>query len=100
MAGMFAATMLSSFLRSATPGIEQYIGSIDRFLEVAESLNVEVEIQNHPLFDDTPRRLERLKMRKSGEPHPFVMGNEGYTRFWRVVAECMQAEIARRDDSG
>jgi metallo-beta-lactamase class B len=100
MAGMFAGTMLSSFQRSATPGIEQYIASIDRYLDVAESLNVEVEIQNHPLFDDTPLRLERLKARSGGEPHPFVMGNESYTRFWQVVAECMHAEIARRDENG
>ncbi len=98
IAGMFAGTMLSSFLRSSTPGIEQYIDSIDRYLVVAERMNVEVEVQNHPLFDDTPARLERLKTRKPGDPHPFVMGNDAYSRFWRVIAECMQAEIARRDD--
>ena len=98
MAGMFAGTMLSSFLRSPTPGIEQYIESIDRYLEVAERMNVEVEVQNHPLFDDTPLRLERLKLRQGGDPHPFVMTNESYTRFWQVISLCMQAEIARRDD--
>ncbi len=98
MAGMFAGTMLSSFLRSPTPRVEQYIDSIGRYLEVAARMNVEVEVQNHPLFDDTPARLERLKMRKGGESHPFVMGNDGYIRFWRVISECMQAEIARRDD--
>ena len=98
MAGLFGGTMLSSFLRSTTPRVEQYIRSIGRYLEVAERMNVEVEVQNHPLFDDTPARLERLKMRKSGEPHPFVMGNESYVRFWRVISECMRAEIARRGD--
>jgi metallo-beta-lactamase class B len=99
MAGMFAGTMLSSFLRSTTPGIEEYIASIGRYLEVAEIMNVEVEIQNHPLFDDTTRRIERLKTRRSGEPHPFVMGNESYMRFWQIIAECMYAEIARRDEN-
>ena len=98
MAGMFAGTMLSSFLRSTTPRVEQYIASIGRYLAVAERMNVEVEVQNHPLFDDTPVRLERLKNRKGGESHPFVMGNDGYIRFWQVISECMQAEIARRDD--
>jgi metallo-beta-lactamase class B len=96
MAGLFGGTMLSSFLRSGIPEIRQYIDSINHYLDVARRMNVEVEIQNHPLFDDTPARLAALKLRKTGEPHPFRMGNETYLKFWNIIAECMQAEIARR----
>jgi hypothetical protein len=43
-------------------------------------------------------RLARLKDRRSGEAHPFVTGVGAYGRFWNVVSECIQAEIARRSD--
>jgi metallo-beta-lactamase class B len=72
------------------------VGSIARYLEVAGEMGVDVEIQNHPIFDDTPARLAALATRRSGEPHPFVMGTERYQRFWRIVSECMQADIIRR----
>jgi metallo-beta-lactamase class B len=98
IAGMFGGTMLSSFLRAKTPEIREYIGSINHYLEFAKKMNVDVEIQNHPLFDDTPARLAKLKTRKAGEPNPFYMGNDRYGRFWNIIAECMQAEIARRGE--
>ena len=98
MAGLFGGTMLSSFVRSGTPEIRQYLDSISHYLDVAKRMNVEVEIQNHPLFDDTPARLAKLETRKSGEPHPFAMGNDRYMRFWNIISECMQAEIARRGE--
>ena len=97
MAGLFGGTMLSTFLRSTSPQLEGYIGSIEKYLEVAEAMNVEVEVQNHPVFDDTPARLARLKARAVGDEHPFVMANEAYLRFWSVIAECMRAEVAGRE---
>src|SRR5690606_41586407 len=54
------------------------------------------EIQNHPIFDDTPARLAALAARAPGDPHPFVMGAQRYQRFWRIVSECMQADIVRK----
>ena len=97
IAGLFGGTMLSSFLRAKTSEIQEYLDSIDHYLEFAKKMNVDVEIQNHPLFDDTPARLAKLKTRKAGERHPFFMSNEQYLRFWNVIAECMEAEIARRN---
>jgi hypothetical protein len=46
----------------------------------------------------TPDRLARLKTRKAGEPHPFLISTDRYVKFWSVVSECIQAEIARRGD--
>ena len=33
-------------------------------------MNVEVELQNHPLYDGLEVKLERLKTRQTGQPHP------------------------------
>jgi len=93
--GMFGGTILGQ-ARIPTAGLNQYLRSIDHFLEFAKKMNVDVGIQNHALFDDTPGRLARLKARKPGDPNPFVMPIDKYTKLWGIVSECIWAEIARR----
>ena len=95
MAGLFGGTILTAD-RITTPGLKRYVQSIDHYLEDAKRLKVDVELQNHPIFDMTPERLASLKTRKAGEPHPFMTGTDRYVKFWSVVSECIQAEIARR----
>ena len=95
-AGMFGGTILAQG-RITTPGLNQYIASIDHYLETAKKMGVDVEIQNHALFDDTPGRIARLKARKAGDPNPFLMSMDKYNKLWSgVVTECIRAEIARR----
>jgi metallo-beta-lactamase class B len=97
MAGWFGGTVLTTgFL--TTEALKQYTQSIAHYLAVAESMNVEVELQNHPIFDGMPQRLARLKAAQDGTPNPFVIGNERYLKMWNIVSECIQAEIARRED--
>jgi metallo-beta-lactamase class B len=95
VAGLFGGTVLATAYTSPA-GLEQYVASIAHFLDVAARENVSVEIQNHPIFDDTPARLAALAARAPGEPHPFVIGADRYQRFWRIVSECMQADIVRK----
>lgn len=98
-AGLFGGTILLAD-RITTPGLEQYVSSIERYVGIARDMGVDVEIQNHPLFDDTPARLEALGRRAPGEPHPFQMSTERYARFWQTIGTCLQAEIARRAADG
>jgi metallo-beta-lactamase class B len=95
VAGLFGGTILTSG-RITTPGLRQYVASIDHYLSVARRERVDVEVQNHPLFDDMAGRLAATRARKAGAPHPFVVGRDRYVRFWSIVSECMQAELARR----
>jgi hypothetical protein len=62
-------------------------------------MNVEVEVQNHPIFDGMPEKLAKLKGAKPADPNPFVIGNDRYLKMWNIVSECIQAEIARREGS-
>jgi len=94
-AGLFGGTILDQG-RITTEGLNQYVRSIEHFLDAARSRNVDVEIQNHAIFDDTAERLARLKARKPGEPNPFIMSADKYARFWNIASECIRAEIARR----
>jgi len=96
MAGLFGGTVLTTGILT-TDALKQYIQSIAHYLETAKKMNVEVELQNHPIFDGTPDRLARIKAAKPGDPNPFAVGNERYLKMWNIVSECIQAEVARRE---
>ena len=96
MAGLFGGTVLTTGILS-TDALKQYTQSIAHYLDTARKMNVEVELQNHPIFDGTAERLERIKTAKPGDANPFAVGNDRYLKMWSIVSECIQAEIARRD---
>jgi metallo-beta-lactamase class B len=98
IAGLFGGTILTVD-RITTDGLKQYAQSIAHYLETAKKMKVDVEVQNHPIFDAAPDKLARLKARKNGEAHPFIMGTDRYLKFWNVISECIQAEVARRGTS-
>ena len=66
------------------------------FGTVTRRLGVDVEIQNHPLYDGFATKLERLAARRAGDAHPFVVGADAYQRFLTVMSECANAQLARR----
>jgi metallo-beta-lactamase class B len=94
-AALFGGTALIP-TRIPTEGLQQYVRSVDHFASVTRTMKVDVEIQNHPLYDGISTKLAGLKTRKPGQPHPFVVGAEGYQQFLTVMSECMKAQIARR----
>jgi metallo-beta-lactamase class B len=95
VAALFGGTILLSG-RISDEGLDQYIESLEHFGDVATEMGVDVEIQNHPLFDGMPEKLARLDARRAGDPHPFVLTHGSYQRFTRVIANCTRAELARR----
>ena len=82
--------------RIPADGLRQYVQSLERFGAVTQRLGVDVEIQNHPLYDGFATKLERLAARRAGEPHPFVVGRDAYQRFLTVMGDCANAQLARR----
>src|SRR5262249_15598307 len=96
MAGLFGGTILTSNIIT-TDGLKQYVQSIAHYLDVAKKMKVEVEIQNHPIFDGMPEKLTKFKAMTAKDPNPFVVGTDRYLKMWNIVSECMQAEIARRE---
>lgn len=95
IAGLYGGTILAVD-RITTEGLKQYIQSIAHYLDTAKKMKVEVEVQNHPIFDGSPDRLAKLKTLKAGEVNPYIVGTDNYVKFWNIVSECIQAEIARR----
>ena len=94
-AGLFGGTVLIPGFTSED-GLRQYVTSIDRWRSVTRTMGVDVEIQNHPLYDGFTTKLERLSSRAPGQPNPFVVGQEAYQRFLDVMSGCMNVQLSRR----
>jgi metallo-beta-lactamase class B len=95
MAGLFGGTILTVD-RITTDGLKQYTQSIAHYLDTAKKMKVEVELQNHAIFDGMPEKLAKLKTMKAGDPNPFIVGTDRYVKMWNIISECIQAELARR----
>ena len=95
MVGLFGGTILNPADRFPASLFEEYLKSIEHFAEVSRQMNVDVELENHPIMDGTFEKLAGLKDRKPGQPNPFVVGKDGFQKFVRVMAECTKAQIIR-----
>lgn len=82
--------------RQEPPVLQAYIASVNHFADVTKQRSVDVELQNHPIFDGMDVKLAALKARRPGQPHPFVVGRDGYQQFLSILSGCMQEEIKRR----
>ena len=96
MAALFGGSILNPQRRFPASLFEEYLQSIQHFAAATTRQRVDVELLNHPIMDGLFERLERLKGRKPGEPHPLVVGEESYQRFLGVMTECARAQLARK----
>jgi metallo-beta-lactamase class B len=99
MAGLFGSTILRND-RLTTDNLAQELASWEKWARITKARKVDVELQNHPLFDGMPQKLKAIRARAagqgSGQPNPFVVGQASYQRFAGTVAECLKADIARK----
>ena len=95
MVGLFGGSILTPG-RISDDGLRQYIASIEHWADVTRRMKVEVEIQNHPLYDGFLGKLDRLQRLKPGEANPFVVGSDSYQRFLSVMSGCTAVQLARR----
>jgi metallo-beta-lactamase class B len=96
MAALFGGSILNPQLRLPASVYEEYLASIQHFANATRRQQVDVELLNHPIMDGLFERLERLKVRKEGEPHPLVVGEDSYQRFLGLMADCTRVQLARR----
>ena len=95
-AALFGGTILNP-IRITNEGLKQYRDSIENFSQYAWDMKVDVEIQNHPLYDEMQNKISLLKTRGTGGGrHPFVVGQEAYQTFLGVMSECTRVEQVRR----
>jgi metallo-beta-lactamase class B len=71
-----------------------YYNSVGKFAGIAKARNVDVQMANHPNFDNAFPKMAALKARRAGQPHPFVVGGEVQQRIFDVQQECALAQRA------
>jgi metallo-beta-lactamase class B len=95
MAAIFGSSILRGDRLSAET-VRAHADGLRRFGALAAKAKVEVELQNHPLYDNMWEKAAALKTRRPGDPNPFVVGAAGYRTFVTVMDECLRATIARK----
>ena len=94
---LFGGTILLTG-RISSEGLHQYIDSLAHFSEMASDMGVEVEISNHPIFNNLPAQLAALKTSSDNDANPFVIGKQAYQNFLGLISECTKVKLARRGD--
>jgi metallo-beta-lactamase class B len=80
---------------ASTEGKKQIVASFDRFASIAGAAGVDVLIANQTQ-DRAKENLELLRLRRAGDPNPFVIGKDAYLRYLRVQRECTLYAMARQ----
>ncbi len=81
--------------RTTSPdAIKDYISSAVRYREVLRKLGVEGIVSNHTAYDNSLKKLEAIKSRRPGEPHPYLTGAESVRRYLTVAEELGRAALA------
>lgn len=73
---------------------EDYAESAARMRKLAREAGVDVFISNHAGRDGSIERMAALSDRQPDEPHPFIVGVDGYSLF-TVLEQCALAQAAR-----
>ena len=74
---------------------ETYSNSAQRFRDIVAKAGADVLIANHSTIDGSWTKLPALTKRKSGDPHPYVVGNDSVKRYLTVLDECARAGLLR-----
>jgi metallo-beta-lactamase class B len=80
--------------------LEQYRQSLARFIKIGQEAKVDGYISNHTYFDHSftdgeTDKFGQLKTRKTGDPHPFILGTDSFVRYEMINYECAEANEAR-----
>lgn len=76
------------------PRLVAYAQSADRFRDIVTRAGADIILSNHTQYDGSKVKLPAVKVRKPGERHPYVVGNDVVRRYLTVVNECAQAAVA------
>ena len=70
-----------------------YSASAKRFREIVQKAGADVYLSSHTVHDKTLDKLNALRFRNPGDPHPFV-SKDAVARQLTLVGECADAQLA------
>jgi metallo-beta-lactamase class B len=95
MVAYSGGTLTGAFGTDATRW-DEYIASQNKMAQAAADAGATVLISNHSEYDNayTKARLVGMK-REVGEDNPFIVGEDGVQRYFKVMTECATASKLR-----
>ncbi len=69
------------------------VASAERLRRLASARGADVILSNHTRYDGSTVKLPAMARRRSGDPHPYVVGVESVWRYLTVAAECARAGL-------
>ena len=72
-----------------------HIASLARFRTIADAAGVDSLIANHQTQDLSLAKLELLRLRRSGDANPYVLGRGAFLRYLDIQSECTAYAMAR-----
>lgn len=78
-------------------GIDQYLKSLDCFIEQACKQRVEVALSNHTAIDNGLERIAYSKVRLSYMPNIYIIGEEGFMKYCEVFQTMSNEFLAKLD---
>ena len=90
--GVGYGEMISAF-PSYLESVKTYAASAKRYKEIAAKAGADVYLSSHTVHDKTLDKLNALRFRNPGDPHPFV-SKDAVQRHLMLVAECAEAQVA------
>ena len=82
----------------SSQALATYSSSAERFRDITARARVDVFLASHTNHDKTLDRINALRFRRPGDPHPFVDA-EAVGRHLTVVGQCAEAQLGRFLDS-
>jgi metallo-beta-lactamase class B len=74
--------------------LQIYSDTTVKYREIMKNEKADILLSNHVGFDDSVRKMEALKAHKTGEPNPYVVGEDAVQRFLTILGECALATKA------
>ena len=90
--GVGYGEMVSAF-PSYLESVKTYAASAKRYKDVVTKAGADVYLSSHTVHDKTLDKLNALRFRMPGDPHPFV-SKEAVSRHLILVAACAEAQTA------
>ena len=74
---------------------DKIIESYDRWLKISAAAGADTMVANHQGEDHAVENIEFLRTRRPSDPNPFVLGKDGFRRYFVIQEECAKVDLAR-----
>ena len=82
-------------LNADRESLQNYIRSAQRFSDIVRQAGADIILSNHTDWDRSKINLPLVAKRAAGTPNPYVVGNEGVSRYLKVAEQCATSRLMR-----